>query len=92
MSIVKFPCAYLLLINLLTFIVFGLDKAKAATRTWRIPEKTLLLLSFIGGFPGAWLAMSLFRHKIKDFSFLPFMILITLSWLIGFIVFLRLHS
>jgi uncharacterized membrane protein YsdA (DUF1294 family) len=92
MTIEMFLCAYLLLINLLTFILFGLDKAKASTHSWRIPEKTLLLLSFAAGFPGGWLAMLLFRHKIKDFSFLPYMILITLSWLIGIIVFLRLNS
>lgn len=92
MTIQKFLCAYFILSNLLAIIVFGIDKFKAVTHSWRISEKTLLLLSFAGGFSGGWLAMFLFRHKIKDHSFLPYMILITLSWLIGIIVFLRLNS
>ena len=88
MTIERFLCSYLIFINLLTFIVFGIDKLKATAHLWRIPEKILLLISFFGGLACALLAMFLFRHKIKDYSFLPYMILITISWLIGIIVFL----
>lgn len=88
MSLEKFLCVYLLVINVITFLIFGFDKMKAITHQWRIPEKTLLLFSFMGGCLGAWMAMLLFRHKIKDRSFLPYIILITIVWIIVIIVFL----
>ena len=88
MSIEKFLCVYLLVINVITFFLFGLDKRKARTRQWRIPEKTLLLFSFISGTLGAWMAMFFFRHKIKDRSFLLPILFITLLWIIVIIVFL----
>ena len=91
MSIEKFLCVYLLLLNVLTFTLFGIDKKKAISHAWRIPEKTLLLFSFIGGFVGAWLAMFFFRHKIKDKGFLPYVILLSMIWLIGIVVFLKFH-
>lgn len=91
MSIEKFLCVYLLSINVITFILFGIDKAKAMMQRWRIPEKTLLMSSFLGGIIGAWFAMLSFRHKIKDKQFLPYIILISMIWIIGIIVFLRFH-
>lgn len=68
---------YLLVVNLLTFLAYGLDKWKAVrngrksggkTRhnnrlSRRIPEASLLLLAVLGGSPAALLAMYLFRHK-----------------------------
>lgn len=81
-------CAYLFLINLLTFIAFAVDKLKAKIQTSRISENALLLFSLTGGILGGWLAIFIFRHKIKDVSFLSKMIFMTLSWLIGIIVFL----
>ena len=92
MTISTFFCVYLILINSLTFIAFGFDKFKAIAHLWRIPEKILILLALLGGLVGGWIAMLLFRHKIKDHSFLPFMMLITVSWLIGIIVFLTLKN
>lgn len=91
MSIGKFLCAYLLLMNLLTFIIFGMDKTTAIKHQRRVKERTLLFLSGIGGWTGGWMAMFLFRHKIKDYGFLPYMIFISLSWLIGIVVFLTLN-
>ena len=54
---------YLLAINLLTFVTYGVDKWKARHNRWRIPEATLLLLAALGGSIGALLAMRVFRHK-----------------------------
>ena len=88
MTIEKLLCAYLFLINLLTFIAFGIDKLKAKMQTSRISEKALLLFSLTGGILGGWLAIFIFSHKIKDVSFLSKMIFVTISWLIGIIVFL----
>ena len=54
---------YLLAVNLLTFVTYGVDKWKARHNRWRIPEATLLLLAALGGSIGALLAMRVFRHK-----------------------------
>lgn len=53
----------LLAINLITFIVYGIDKYKAKKAKWRIPEATLLLMAAIGGSIGAWLGMKVWHHK-----------------------------
>lgn len=60
---------YLILINFLTFIIFGLDKHKSIKNKRRISEKTLWFLSLVGGSLGALLAMKMFRHKTKKLSF-----------------------
>lgn len=60
---------YLLAVNLLTFISYGIDKWKARHNRWRIPEATLLLFAAIGGSIGALLAMRVFRHKTQHKKF-----------------------
>ena len=60
---------YLLAVNVLTFVVFGVDKRKARQGRWRVPEATLLGLTALGGSIGAWLAMQLFRHKTQKKKF-----------------------
>ena len=59
----------LLLINLITFAVYGYDKSCARRGAWRVPEMRLLLLAAVGGSVGALLAMFLFRHKTKHLKF-----------------------
>lgn len=56
---------YLLAVNVLTFIVYGVDKWKARSGRWRVPEATLIGLAALGGSVGAWLAMQLFHHKTQ---------------------------
>ncbi len=60
---------YLLAVNVLTFIVFGVDKWKAQRGRWRVPEATLMGLAALGGSVGAWLAMQLFHHKTQKKKF-----------------------
>ena len=60
---------YLLVINAVTFAVYGIDKYKAKKGAWRIPEKTLFLLPIIGGSVGALAGMYIFRHKTKHWYF-----------------------
>ena len=60
---------YLIFMNLLAFLLMGLDKAEARRNRWRIPEKTLFLSSILGGSIGAILGMQVFRHKTKHASF-----------------------
>lgn len=50
-------------LSLLLFALYGLDKRAAQNGRRRVPEKTLHLLALLGGWPGAWLARPLFRHK-----------------------------
>lgn len=65
----KILITYFIIINLITFAVFGIDKLKAVKDKWRIPEKVLFLLSIIGGSAGAILGMYTFRHKTKKPAF-----------------------
>ncbi|WP_307211067.1 DUF1294 domain-containing protein [Chryseobacterium lathyri] len=60
----------LLIINFITFIIFGWDKRLSIKHKRRIPESTLLGATFIGGTIGAILSMFIFRHKISKKSFL----------------------
>lgn len=65
----KFLWIYLVIVNVVSFIMYGVDKAKAKLNKWRIPEATLLGISFIGGSLGAFAGMQLFRHKTKHIKF-----------------------
>lgn len=60
---------YYLGVNIIAFILYGLDKKYAREGRWRIPEKTLLGIAMIGGAAGAWIGMQTFRHKTKHLSF-----------------------
>lgn len=60
---------YIILINLIAFVVFGIDKRKARKGQWRVPESTLFILALIGGSIGALLGMLAFRHKTKHRKF-----------------------
>lgn len=57
--------AYLILLSIITFFAYRIDKKKAEKGKWRTKEKTLLLLSLFGGAFGGYPAMLLFRHKTK---------------------------
>ena len=74
--------AYFLVgINILAFIVYGIDKWQAAHGRWRIPESTLLGLAVIGGSIGALIGMKVWHHKTKHKKFvlgLPAILLIQL--------------
>ena len=56
---------YLALLSLVTFITYAIDKFNAKRNARRVPEKILLLLSFLGGAYGGFISMQLFRHKTK---------------------------
>lgn len=60
---------YLAIINILAFILMGMDKRRAVRHAWRIPERTLFLSALLGGSIGAIVGMQLFRHKTKHWYF-----------------------
>ena len=69
-------------INVLTFLVFGVDKYKARHSRRRISEAALLGLVLIGGSVGAWLGMLVWHHKTKHRKFrfgIPFILLAQLA-------------
>ncbi len=77
MSQRKILLLYLGIINLVTFILFGVDKYAAIKEKWRIPVATLLGFSFVGGAIGGIIAMYLFHHKTQKNYFavgLPMMV------------------
>lgn len=54
---------YFVGINLVTFVMYGIDKLKAKRAKWRIPEATLLWMAVAGGSIGAWAGMKVWHHK-----------------------------
>jgi len=61
--------SYLIVINILTFMIMGYDKYQARHDGWRVQEKTLWLFILTGGSLGGWLAMNFFHHKNKKCIF-----------------------
>ncbi len=73
---------YLLAINAVAFIMYGIDKYKAKKAKWRISEATLLLLAVLGGSFGAWMGMKVWHHKTmhKKFKYgIPAILLIQIA-------------
>ena len=73
---------YLLAINAVAFIMYGIDKYKAKKAKWRISEATLLLLAILGGSIGAWMGMKVWHHKTmhKKFKYgIPAILLIQIA-------------
>lgn len=61
--------AYYIIINLITFVLYGVDKHKARKGKWRISERVLLVFAIIGGALGAILGMKIFHHKTSKLKF-----------------------
>ena len=59
----------LVVLNIISLTVFGIDKLKSKRRGWRIPESKLLVVAFLAPF-GAYAGMLLFRHKTRKIKFL----------------------
>lgn len=60
---------YLIAINAVAFLAYGLDKFKAKKRKWRISEGTLMLLAILGGGVGAYLGIKVWHHKTMHKKF-----------------------
>ncbi len=65
LTILGFYC----LVSLITFVTYLVDKSAAQAGRWRVPEKTLHMLALAGGWPSAWLAQKMFRHKTSKKEF-----------------------
>lgn len=60
---------YFIIINLLGFLIMYIDKQKAKKGKWRIPEKTLFIITALGGGIGTIVGMYTFRHKTQKIAF-----------------------
>ena len=65
----QFILVYLVVMSVVTFFVYGIDKWKAQHKRWRIPESVLLGLAAVGGSVGAWLGMQVWHHKTQHKKF-----------------------
>ncbi len=88
MTIKEIVIVYLVVINMATFLTYGIDKWMAKKSLWRIREASLLGLAVLGGSIGAWLGMKVWHHKTmhKKFKYgLPLILLaqIALMYLIS---------
>lgn len=77
----KYFFYYLVFINLITIIIYGLDKRFAKKNKARISEQFLFLLALLGGSLGALIGMQLFRHKTKKFKFYLVNFIFSVIWL-----------
>lgn len=81
---------YLLAINIIGFLAMWLDKRKAEQGKWRIKEKTLFLITVLGGGIGTISGMYTFRHKTQKLAFtigLPAILILEIATIIYFKVF-----
>ncbi len=60
-----FYLIWLAIASVITFILYGFDKAQSKKGGWRVPEVVLHGLALSGGFIGGWFGRSMFRHKTK---------------------------
>lgn len=87
---VKNIIIYLLAINIIGFLAMFIDKKKAERGDWRIPEKTLFILTLLGGGIGTIAGMYTFRHKTKKLKFtigFPTILIAQIVFVIYFIFF-----
>ena len=76
------PICYIVVINLVSFMMFGIDKYKARRGQWRISEATLLAVAAIGGSFGAWMGMKVWHHKTLHSKYrygVPIMLLVHIA-------------
>lgn len=69
MSLLKLLGLFLIIMNVIAFFMYGIDKQKARKNKWRISEAALLGVAFFGGSLGALAGMKIFHHKTKHWKF-----------------------
>ena len=86
MDVITMLLTYFAAVNLIGFILMGIDKYKAKKRAFRIPEATLFIIAVIGGSIGSILGMYTFRHKTRHRSFvygMPFILIVQIALIIA---------
>lgn len=86
MNVITLLSVYFTVLNLIGFVLMGIDKYKAKKRAFRIPEATLFIVAIIGGSIGSIIGMYAFRHKTRHWYFvygMPFILLVQLALIIA---------
>ena len=79
---------YKLALGLITFILYGYDKAQACSSGWRVRERTLHVLEFLGGWPGALIGQHFFQHKTTKLSYqITFWLIVIVHQLLWWAIF-----
>lgn len=60
---------WMLVMSIVAWVTYGIDKRAATKQTWRVPERRLHLIELLGGWPGAYLAQRVLRHKSRKLPF-----------------------
>ena len=85
MNVVMLLTTYTVVINLIGFIVMGMDKRRAKKHAFRIPEATLFTIAIIGGSIGSIIGMRYFHHKTRHWYFvygMPFILILQIALLV----------
>ena len=80
---------YFIIVNIIGFFIMWLDKRKAKKGAWRIPEKTLFIITGLGGGIGTIAGMYTFRHKTQKLGFVigfPFITILEIITILYFIL------
>ena len=91
-TLLLFAVFHLISINIITFIAYGIDKKAAIKKSWRIPEKDLHTLEFLGGWIGAFIGQKIFKHKTAKKSYqatYKLMIILELLLIFGLLKYFR---
>ena len=78
--------SYLVVINLMAFVLYGIDKKRAIRNEHRIKEGVLLWIARLGGAIGSWLGIKLFRHKTKHTKFRIVVPLWIVIWIVAIVL------
>lgn len=73
---------YLLIINIIAFMLYGLDKNNAIKKRYRISEYSLFVIAMFGGALGSLIGMKVFHHKTKKTIFWILNSLFLVIWII----------
>jgi len=85
MNVVTLLTTYIVVINLIGFIVMGMDKRRAKKHAFRIPEATLFTIAIIGGSIGSIIGMRYFHHKTRHWYFvygMPLILILQIALLV----------
>lgn len=83
---------YFIIINIIGFLIMFIDKQKAKKSVWRIPEKTIFIITALGGGIGTILGMYIFRHKTKKANFVIGLPLITILEILGIVYYIFINK
>lgn len=92
MKLIILCIIYLLIINIVGFIIMGVDKKRAIRGAWRIPEASLFIVALLGGSIGSILGMQHFRHKTKHWYFkygMPAILILQIVLVFVFVYFIN---